>query len=338
LQLSRRNTEAVLRSIWQSRGLAALLLPAALLFLLIGLLRRSLYRHGALSVVRLRVPVVVIGNITVGGAGKTPLVLHLAARMTAAGRKVGILTRGYGAPAGHAREVLKDGSAADVGDEALLLKRRLGNVPVFVGHRRVDAGQALLAAYPECDLILCDDGLQHYALHRDIEIAVFDRRGVMNGWLLPAGPLREPMWRLTEVDALVLNDVILDLADGPPQYRMSLKGECFYRLDEPAQFRSVAELKTLCLHAVAGIGEPQRFFDHLNELGLKFEAHAFADHHRYNSTDLDFSGDAILATEKDAVKCAGLTSLPIWVLPVDAELEPDLARFVLEKLDGSAPA
>jgi len=327
-----------LRRIWQSRGLAALLLPAALLFLLIGLLRRWFYRRGILTVGRLPVPVVVVGNITVGGAGKTPLVLHLAERLTAVGGKVGILTRGYGATASHAREVFKNSDAADVGDEALLLKRRLGNIPVFVGHLRLDSGRALLAAYPECDSILCDDGLQHYALHRDIEIAVFDRRGAMNGWLLPAGPLREPMWRLKEVDALVLNDVILNHADGPPQYRMRLKGERFYRLDEPAQFCSAAELKTLRLNAVAGIGEPRRFFDHLNELGLKFEAHAFADHHRYNSADLDFSGDAILTTEKDAVKCAGLTPLPIWVLPVDAELEPDLARFVLEKLDGSAPA
>jgi tetraacyldisaccharide 4'-kinase len=327
-----------LRSIWRSRGLAALLLPLALLFLLAGLLRRWFYCHGFLTVVRLPIPVVVVGNITVGGSGKTPLVLHLAERLRASGRKVGILTRGYGATASHAREVLENSEASDVGDEALLLKRRLGRIPVFVGHRRVDSGRALLVAYPDCDSILCDDGLQHYALHRDVEIAVFDRRGVMNGWLLPAGPLREPIRRLKEVDALVLNGLILDLADGPPRYQMKLKGERFYRLGEPDQSCSAAELKTLCLHAVAGIGEPQRFFDYLNELGLKFEAHAFADHHRYSSADLDFSGDAILATEKDAVKCAGLTSLPIWVLPVDAELEPDLARFVLEKLHGSSPA
>jgi tetraacyldisaccharide 4'-kinase len=317
---------------WLRRSFAALLLPLAALFLFFVWLRRRLYRSGVLATSRLSVPVIVIGNITVGGAGKTPLVLYLAQRLLDCGRRPGIVSRGYLAESGHAREVLDDSTSAEAGDEALLLKRRLGNVPVFVGHRRAEAGVALLSAYPQCDVLLCDDGLQHYALQRDIEIAVFDQRGAMNGWMLPAGPLRETVSRLREVDALVVNGTVTLPTADIPQFRMRLVGESFYRLDAPTLFCHAADISALRLHAVAGIGEPQRFFDHLAALGLQFEAHAFADHHRFSASDLDLHGDALLMTEKDAVKCLGLTQLPVWVLPVDALLEPDLSQFVLKKL------
>ena len=181
--------------------------------------------------------------------------------------------------------------------------------------------------------MLCDDGLQHYALARDVEIVVVDRRGFGNGWSLPAGPLREATTRLASVDAMVGNDW-----PGAADFHMRLVGREFYHLAEPAVRCLPEALHGRRLHAVAGIGEPQRFFDHLTALGLSFESHAFADHHVYRDDDLLFAGDAILTTEKDAVKLSGLTVLPIWVLPVDAEVEPDLAQFVLERIDGRPSA
>ena len=320
-----------------------LLLPFALLFFLLGSARRALYRYGIFRSRRLPVPVVVIGNITVGGAGKTPLILHLAQRLTAMGHQPGIVSRGYGATAANAREVFIDSMVDAAGDEALLLKRRSG-VPVFVGHDRVAAASALLAAYPQCQLILCDDGLQHYALLRDLEIVVIDRRGLMNGWLLPAGPLREPASRLAEVDACVLNEASIAIPTAVPTFRMSLAGRRFTLLSDATRQCDAAALSNLRLSAFAGIGEPQRFFDHLSQLGLTLEPHAIADHHRYCEEDFAVKADAILTTEKDAVKCADYLQylqIPIWVLPVDAAVEPDLARFVLEKLekmDGLASA
>lgn len=334
---SRRSIEAWFYRAWQGRGVALLLLPLGLLFLLLTLLRRWFYALHIFSSWRLRVPVVVVGNITVGGAGKTPLILYLAQHLVAQGRRPGIVSRGYGADLKKPQEVFGDSTASDVGDEALLLKRR-SNVPMFVGCDRARAGTALLEQHPQCDVILCDDGLQHYALQRDIEIAVFDRRGVMNGWPLPAGPLRELPYRLNRVDAVVTSEINSLLPGAAPVFRMRLAGERFYRLGAPGETCRAADLRPLRLHAVAGIGAPQRFFEHLLDLGLIVETHAFADHHRYIAGDLAFTGDAILMTEKDAVKCAGLSSLPVWVLPVDAVVEPDLAAFVLEKLDGPPPA
>lgn len=328
---------------WRARGpLAWLLLPVGWLFFLIAALRRAAYRRGWLRSERLPVPVVVVGNIVAGGAGKTPLTLWLAQRLTALGRKPGIVSRGYGRATDDVREV-KVGAgdtAQTAGDEPLLLARRSG-CPVFVGSDRAAAARALLAAHPECDLILCDDGLQHYRLQRDVEIAVIDRRGLMNGWPLPAGPLREPAERLAAVDAIVLHGIDLPPAEGVAAFRMRLQGDRCYRLDAPETSCAASDLASGTLHAVAGIAEPQRFFDHLAALGLSFVPHAFPDHHRYTAADLNFAGDAILTTEKDALKCAGLTALPIWVLPVDAVIDPDLARFILDALEnsnGSAPA
>lgn len=334
---SRTRTDFLPR-VWRGRGLLAwLLLPLGLLFFFVAALRRAAYRAGLPRSVRLPVPVVVIGNIVAGGAGKTPLTLWLARRLRALGRNPGIVSRGHGRTDAAVRKVGPGDTADDVGDEPLLLARRAA-CPVVVGADRAAAARALLAAHPECDVILCDDGLQHYRLARACEIAVVDRRGLMNGWPLPAGPLREPAGRLATVDAVVLHDNEHARVDGVPTFRMRLAGDRFYRLDQPATQVAAADLAGLKLHAVAGIGEPQRFFDHLAALGLDCVTHAFPDHHRYAGADLRFAGDAILTTEKDALKCAGLVPMPIWVLPVEAEVEPDLARFVLEKIDGPAPA
>ncbi|MBI5785651.1 MAG: tetraacyldisaccharide 4'-kinase [Rhodocyclales bacterium] len=313
---------------WQSRGaLSWLLLPASFVFAGLAALRRGLYRAGLLVSVRLPVPVVVVGNITAGGAGKTPLVLWLVDELRRRGRHPGVISRGYGGDAAGVQEVSHDDTPARVGDEPLLIKRRAG-CPLFVGRDRAAAGLALLAAHPECDIVICDDGLQHYRLARDVEIAVVDRRGFWNGWPMPAGPLREPVSRLRSVDAVVANGW-----EGAAAFRMTLQGDRFVPLAGSA---GLGEMKRL--HAVAGIGEPQRFFDHLAALGLHFEPHPFPDHHAYVAGDLAFDGDAILTTEKDAVKFGGLAALPVWVLPVTATVTPDLAQFVLERIDGRPPA
>ncbi|MGE5469909.1 MAG: tetraacyldisaccharide 4'-kinase [Bacteroidota bacterium] len=288
---------------------------------------------------RLPVPVVVVGNITVGGAGKTPLTIALAAALRQRGWRPGIVSRGYGGENAAPRPVCPESRPADVGDEPILLARRSG-VPVWVGRDRAAAGRALLAARPEVNLILCDDGLQHYRLGRDVELAVFDGRGAGNGWRLPLGPLREPLDRLRAVDAVVCNgapDARLPAA--VPQFGTALRPGAFYRLDAAAQRCSAADFAGKKLYALAGIGDPGRFFRTLEALGLHCETHPFPDHHAYGAADLAFAGDGILLiTEKDAVKCAGLTAGETWVLPVEAELSPALIELVVEKLHGRPAA
>lgn len=320
--------------------MACLLFPASVLFRSLVGLRHALFAAGVLRAECLPVPVVIVGNITVGGSGKTPLVIHLANELGRRGRWPGIVSRGYRGAGTAVAEVRPDSDPAAVGDEPLLLARRCG-APVFVGKDRVAAARALLARYPQCDVILADDGLQHYRLARDVELVLFDQRGAMNGWCLPAGPLREPLSRLAQVDAVILNGS--GVAPAPtidrPLFRMRLLGETLQRLDDSSLSCRAADLAGRKLHAVAGIGAPQRFFDSLRALGLCFVEHPFADHQDYCAEDLAFTGDAILTTEKDAVKLARLTlPLPVWVLPVTAELSPDLAAFVLEKLYGHPSA
>lgn len=303
-------------------------------------LRRICYRAGLLHRDHMPVPVVVIGNITVGGTGKTPLVIHLALALRVLGRHPGIVSRGYHGGMTGVVEVTPGSDPAAVGDEPVLLARRCG-CPVFVGRDRTAAARTLLAGYPECDVVLADDGLQHYRLARDVEIAMFDQRGVMNGWPLPAGPLREPVTRLTQVDAVVFNGAAVSPVKtfDSAVFVMRLLGESFHSLDNPLMTCSAIDLAGRKLHAVAGIGSPQRFFDRLSEMGLSFAEHAFGDHYNFCAEDLAFAGDAILTTEKDAVKLARISlPLPVWVLPVTAEVSPDLAAFVLEKLNGPPSA
>jgi len=334
----RRSSDDVLTAAWRSRGpLAWLLLPVGLLFFFVVAVRRWLYQSGFFKRERLPVPVVVIGNITVGGSGKTPLTIWLALALRAAGRHPGIVSRGHGRAHDAVKKVGAGDTAVDVGDEPLLIFQRTA-CPVFVGRDRVAAARALLAAHPECDVILADDGLQHYRLARDVEIVVCDERGTMNGWPLPAGPLREPVSRLRHADALVLNGRCPAVLPGVPVFRMDLEGTCFHRLDDPTQTATAADLAGKRLHALAGIGNPQRFFAHLEALGLACATHAFPDHHRYASADFPSTGDAIVTTEKDAVKFPADLPLPVWVLPVAAHITPDLAQFVVEKTDGRPPA
>ncbi|WP_281981904.1 tetraacyldisaccharide 4'-kinase [Azonexus hydrophilus] len=310
--------------------LLPLLLPVNLLFVVV-----AAWRRRQAEPQRLPVPVVVVGNLIVGGAGKTPLTLWLAGELRARGWCPGIVSRGYGAAGGAARPVMPHSPAQETGDEPVLLARRSG-VPVWVGRDRAAAGKALLAAHPEVDVVLCDDGLQHYRLARDVELAVFDRRGAGNGWRLPLGPLREPLRRLASVDAVIGNDFAAQcLAGRTPAFAMRLQPGEFWRLNEPAQRCPAAALRGRKLHALAGIGDPQRFFATLQGLGLEFVAHPFADHHAYVAADLRFGDDTVLLmTEKDAVKCAGLTTGEAWVLPVEADVSSALTDLIVEKLRG----
>ena len=342
--------------LWYRRPLAAALLPllpVSWLFRLLVSVRRSLYRCALLRSYCLPVPVIVSGNLTVGGSGKTPLVLSLVHSLRDAGWRPGIISRGYRGAAESGHAVSSDGDPSQVGDEPLLLVRRSG-VPVYVGRDRVQTARTLLAAHPECNVIVSDDGLQHYRLQRTVEVAVFDGRGAGNSQLLPAGPLREPLRRLSEVTAVVWNSAppagvassspIAGAARGLPQFAMQLAGQRFYSLSDRQRYCSAEKLRDKRLYALAGIGDPSRFFAQLKALGLEFEAHSFADHHDYSAADLAFADDGVLLmTEKDAVKCASLTAREAWVLPVDAQIAASadgksLLDTILEEIDGRTPA
>lgn len=315
------------------RALCLFLWPASLLFGALAALRRAAYRRGAFAVTRLPVPVIVVGNITVGGTGKTPLTIALAEQLRGEQRRPGIICRGYGGSAAAAQAVTPESDPLVAGDEAVLLARRSG-CPVWIGADRAAAGRGLLAANPQCDVLISDDGLQHYALAREFEIAVIDAsRGLGNGWLLPAGPLREPAARLAQVDALVMN------GDGTPPpyggkiYRMALRGGRFRNLKAPQLQVGASHFSALAVHAVAAIGNPQRFFDHLRSLGIAFTAHPFPDHHPFSPADLRFGGDtAVIMTEKDAVKCERFADDRHWALQVDAVIDGDLTGHITHQL------
>ena len=319
---------------WQRVTLTAVLLyPISLVFRTVTAVRRAAYAGGMLASHRMRVPVIVVGNITVGGTGKTPLVLWLASFLAQRGRCPGIVSRGHGSNASEPREVRPGADPAHVGDEPLLLAQR-GGCPVWIGRNRAATAQALLNAHPHVDVRLSDDGLQHYALARDFEIAVIDgARGFGNGLLLPAGPLREPVARLSTVDAVVVQGAERPAGVPHTALGMQLEGAELYNLLNPQHVVEAAYFRGLRVHAIAGIGNPARFFAHLQALGVDFEAHAFPDHHAYAARDLDFPGaHAVLMTEKDAVKCARFASEIHWALRVDAVPDARLGARVLERL------
>jgi tetraacyldisaccharide 4'-kinase len=314
------------------------LLPFTYLFAALVFLRRLCYRTGLLRTMRLPVPVIVIGNLGVGGTGKTPLVLALAEALREQGWHPGIVSRGYGGSlsrdSADSFQVLPDADPLATGDEPLLLARR-SNLPVWIGRCRASAGAALLAAHPETDCLLCDDGLQHYRLARDLEIVVFDERGLGNGWMMPVGPLREPASRLLRVDLAVSHG-------SPPVAKNLLQKPCFamrlepgncYCLANPSERRPAADFRGHPLHAVAGIGNPGRFFTTLDRLGLAYTPHPFPDHHPYASEDLVFPpGESILMTEKDGVKCSRLNLSHAWALPITARIPPELVAFVIARI------
>lgn len=332
----------------------ALLAPAAALFGALVALRRRLYASGWLASVRLPVPVIVVGNLAVGGTGKTPLTRALAEALRQRGFRPGIVSRGYGRRDRAVREVTAASTWRDVGDEPLLLAR--SGAPVYVATTRGAAAAALLAAHRDVDVILSDDGLQHYALARDFEIAVVDaRRGLGNGRLLPAGPLREPAARLGEVDAIVEREAELPsvlaaqrdrhgaaaerdwrgAAGGVAHYAMHYEHEPWRNLTGAKARLDPASLAAGDAVAIAAIADPGAFFARVAQLGFAARAHAFADHHAFRREDVAFPGArAILMTEKDAVKCREFADARMWLLPIRAAVDPALVDAIVEKLRG----
>lgn len=315
---------------WQRRGVVAIgLWPLSLLFRLVAELRRLLYRRGWLHSRTFRVPLIVVGNITVGGSGKTPLVTWLSAHLRGRGLRPGIVSRGYGGKADRwPQQVLPGSDPTLVGDEAVLLAQRTG-CPVWVGPDRPAAVDALLR-HTDCDLVISDDGMQHYAMGRDLEIAVIDgERRFGNGWMLPAGPLREPLSRMRTVDLVVCN--------GSPhsgEYAMKLQHPRLRPLSDGGVARDIADFQGRRVRAIAGIGNPQRFFDMLGQHGLRVDPRPFPDHHAYQARDLVFADELpLLMTEKDAVKCARIVKGDAWVVTVDAQLEPAFVERLNLSLD-----
>lgn len=277
---------------------------------------------------RLPVPVIVVGNLSVGGTGKTPVVIALVQALQVAGMRPGVISRGYGGRETGPAELGADAEPGQYGDEPVLIALRTG-VPVVIGRDRPAAGRHLLHRHPDVDVIVCDDGLQHYRLARNVEIAVVDgRRRHGNGRLLPAGPLREPLQRLAEVDLSLVNgprsgdEPGFDLRAGALE--PLLGGPC-----RPLSDFAGAGV----VHAVAGIGDPERFFATLRAAGLDIVAHPYPDHHHYRAGDLDFEDRLpVLMTEKDAVKCRAFAQPHWYALPVAAELPAGLIEFILQRL------
>ncbi len=351
--------ETTLTRNWLRRGpLACALWPVSVLFGGIAGLRAQLFRAGVLKSERLPVPVVVIGNIYIGGTGKTPLTIWLVQALRDAGFTPGVISRGFGGAGGAPRAVTADSPPREVGDEPVLIAARTG-CPVMVGRRRVEAGRALLAAHPEVDVVLADDGLQHYALQRDVEIILFDGRGVGNGWLLPAGPLREKPSRRRDVTVVNTPQLAPELAarvrgrgrQGLPAampVQMVLEAE----LAEPlcggesvplAELAARARRQGWTVAAAAGIGNPARFFTMLEGAGFAPLELPLPDHHDFLDRPFDgVAADLILMTEKDAVKCRQLKEFRddprLWVVPVSARIDAALAKQLVEKCRGCSTA
>lgn len=304
---------------YQARPPATALRPLACLY---GALADARGRRQRAASERLPVPVIVVGNVAVGGTGKTPCVMWTVAALRNLGRVPGVLSRGYGGRGPFPCLVDRDTPAARCGDEAALIARRCG-VALACAPDRVRAGRALLAAHREVDVLVCDDGLQHYRLQRDLEFCVIDgARGFGNGWRLPAGPLREPARRADECAALLVNGA--DAAPyGPRARRFDLEGNLARRLGGEEE-RPLSSFVGAPVCAVAGIGHPARFFSSLHRAGLRPGVRAFRDHHRYRAGDFAFArGAPVLMTEKDAVKCEGLVPGQLWAVPVSARFAPD---------------
>ena len=314
----------VLLKAWRVRGwLACLLWPVAQIYGVLVRVRRSLYRSGFFVVEHFDVAVVVVGNVVAGGAGKTPLVMAVVKHLQSQGLQVGVVSRGYGRSSQESLEVRPETPIYESGDEPALIQRATG-APVFVATKRTDAVRSLRACYPATDVVVCDDGLQHYALSRNIEIAVFDDRGVGNGWLLPAGPLREH-WpeRLHQGINLVLHTGLTPAFAGFTSSRKLTD----YAIAADGSRVEFNALDHQPLVALAGIANPEAFFDMLRSHGLRLEQTiALPDHHHFTMEDLSaLTGCTVLCTEKDAVKLFALpgpASLKILAVPLEFSPEP----------------
>lgn len=316
---------------WNKRTfLSYLLWPFSILFLMIARIRAFLYQQGYLKAYKAPVPVIIIGNITVGGTGKTPLLICLAEHLSKVGYKVGIVSRGYKSKINTYPWLVTEADTAEqVGDEPLLIHRKTG-LPVCIDPQRTRAVKFLLDHYP-LHIILSDDGLQHYALTRDVEIAVQSAQNPWgNGFLLPAGPLREPVSRLKKVDYLI-NNGNLDSEN----LSMRIVLDKVYALQDKTRELDLKQFAHKRVHAVAGIAKPEKFFNFLKEYQLDIIEHAFSDHYAFKENELVFDDSLpIFITEKDAVKCQAFKHSNIWVVAIKTELPELFIKSFLQKVEG----
>ena len=318
-----------LTKIHYSKSLVSLLLlPLSAVFLLISFIRKTLYQFNFLKSFKLKIPVIVVGNITSGGTGKTPLIIYLANELKKNGYRPGIISRGYGSKTEGVMEVSQKSDVAEAGDEPMLIQKHT-HLPVFVSKDRVLAAKALVKKYAKTDVILSDDGIQHYRLRRDLEVLVIDgTRKFGNGYLLPAGPLREFRSKLKTVDAIVCNHK--KVIDG--SYLMKYKGHFLINLKTNKKIH-LNNLSLKNIHAIAGIGNPDRFFDYLKTFNIVFNSSAFQDHYKFSKKDFrDMNDKNIIMTEKDAVKCQQFSRNNFWYLPVIAEVDSKFTDVILKKL------
>ena len=305
-----------------------LLRPLSLLYRAVTSIRRLAYQRGYFASRRFDVPVIVVGNITAGGTGKTPLTLAIVDYLKQQGYKPAIVSRGYGGQTQYPAQVTEQSTAQQVGDEPLLMFLQ-SRVPVVVALKRADA-VAYILAKQLANVVVCDDGLQHYALARDIEIAVIDgARGLGNGKLLPEGALREPASRLHSVDFVVVNG---QGYTQPHAHQMTLQASVWQSVGDVVHKEPPKPSQTI--HAVAGIGNPERFFGQLELQGFTVIKHAFADHHQFTAQDVDFADNLpIVMTAKDAVKCQSFANDNMWQVPVVAQLSDEFYQQLVKKLN-----
>ena len=317
-----------IENIWYSKHpLGLVLLPLSWIYALIIVLRRLCYQSGLIAVNQIDAPVIIVGNISVGGTGKTPLVIWLAKYFKSKGFRPGIISRGYGGKlSGKTQQVRPDSNPSLVGDEPVLIAKRT-TCPVAIAVQRRRAAEELIT-HCDCNLILCDDGMQHYSLGRDMEIAVIDgQRRFGNGHCLPAGPLREPKSRLTTVDF-----VVSKYFAGRHEFKMEYTYGDLVSLTEPTRTMPVSNLNGQSVHAIAGIGNADRYYSYLRNQKLQIIMHEFSDHHSFTAEDVNFNdGLPVVMTEKDAVKCVDHATEHHWYLPITATL-PESFTYRLDAL------
>tara|TARA_B100000035_G_scaffold315484_1_gene336980 strand:- start:35917 stop:36918 length:1002 start_codon:yes stop_codon:yes gene_type:complete len=307
--------------------------PLSYCFFVLLSIRKFLYKIQIFKSNRLNIPVIIIGNITLGGTGKTPIIMSLTNAFKKRKLNVGIIARGYKSKFSHAREVFVSSDYLDVGDEPLLLKQKL-QCPVYVGVNRYETAKNLLNKYPNTDLILSDDGLQHYALSRDFEIIVVDGlRYFGNQFLTPAGPLREPLNRLENTDMVIVTNPSLSKKKFSNAFYVYEKNEKFLISNNKKKDITCENLKGEQVIAMTGIGNPEKFFKKLELKKLSFKKKIFPDHYEFKQKDFDqFEDKKIIMTEKDAIKCNKIKHNNIWVLPLTLSIDTSMINKILQKV------